>query len=270
MAQAVSATLLGSVNDPTGAEVVQAKVTATMKGTGSMHENFTNASGNYTFPTLLPGTYTVTVEAAGFKKATHENVDVLVNSSTPPRPGHGGGSHDRDSAGDHGPALLQTDRADISTKIEARQVADLPLGTNRNFQSLLNLVPGTAPAVFQHSQFFNAQSSLQTEANGFPAWAIFIRSKESTTTSAPACSRSSFPRRRLSSLSIFRPTTSSRAWPRGRRRNERDVEVGHKCLPRICLRIYPEQRRECAVRTSARAAGHLAYNYFAQHRRTGD
>ena len=60
------------------------------------------------------------------------------------------------------PPLLQTDRADISIKLEAKQVADSPVGTNRNFQSLLNLVPGMAPAIFQHSQFFNAASSLQT------------------------------------------------------------------------------------------------------------
>ena len=44
----------------------------------------------------------------------------------------------------------------------------MPLTTNRNYQSLLNLVPGVAPAVFQHSQFFNASDSLQTEANGMP------------------------------------------------------------------------------------------------------
>ena len=66
------------------------------------------------------------------------------------------------------PALLQTDRADISTKIESEDVLQMPLSTNRNFQSLLNVVPGTAPAVFQHSQFFNAQGSLQTEVNGLP------------------------------------------------------------------------------------------------------
>ena len=66
------------------------------------------------------------------------------------------------------PAVLQTDRADVSTKFEAHLVDNVPLGVNRNFQSLLNLVPGTTPAIFQHSQFFNAQSSLQTEANGIP------------------------------------------------------------------------------------------------------
>ena len=66
------------------------------------------------------------------------------------------------------PALLQTDRADVTTNIEADRVENLPIGVNRNFQSLLNLVPGTTPATFQHSQFFNAGSSLQTEANGLP------------------------------------------------------------------------------------------------------
>jgi hypothetical protein len=66
------------------------------------------------------------------------------------------------------PPVLQTDRADISTKIETASLSELPLTTNRNYQSLLNLVPGVAPAVFQHSQFFNAADSLQTEANGMP------------------------------------------------------------------------------------------------------
>src|ERR1700733_14728927 len=44
----------------------------------------------------------------------------------------------------------------------------MPLSTNRNYESLLNLVPGTTKATFQHSQFFNASDSLQTEVNGAP------------------------------------------------------------------------------------------------------
>lgn len=62
--------------------------------------------------------------------------------------------------------LLQTDRADTTVTLSTVQTADLPLSDKRNFQSLLNLVPGTTPATFQHSQFFNAESSLQTEVNG--------------------------------------------------------------------------------------------------------
>jgi len=51
---------------------------------------------------------------------------------------------------------LETGRADAGRSID----------TNRHFQFLLNLVPGTTPGQFRHSQFFNAGSSLQTEVNG--------------------------------------------------------------------------------------------------------
>lgn len=166
--QAVSATLLGAVSDPSGATIAKAKVTATETATSVVYQTITNDSGNYTFPDIKPGTYTVIVEAMGFKKETHQNIDVLSNSSTRVDVDMVTGSVSETVLVTTAPPLLQTDRADISTKIEARDMADLPLSTNRNFQSLLNLVPGTAPAVFQHSQFFNAQSSLQTEVNGLP------------------------------------------------------------------------------------------------------
>ena len=166
--QAVNGTLLGTVTDTTGATIAGAKAVATQTSTGATHESMTNESGNYTFPDLQPGPYTVAIEAKGFKKALQQNIDLASNSSTRVdivvQPGNVTETVEVTTA----PPLLQTDRADISTKIETEQVLDMPLGTNRNFQSLLNLVPGAAPAVFQHSQFFNASSSLQTEANGMP------------------------------------------------------------------------------------------------------
>ena len=66
------------------------------------------------------------------------------------------------------PAIMQTDRADVSTNLESRVIQSMPLSVNQNFQSLLTLVPGVGPPVFQHSQFFNAASSIQTEVNGQP------------------------------------------------------------------------------------------------------
>jgi len=166
--QAVNATLLGTITDTTGATVAGARVTATETATGLIHESVTNDSGNFTFPDLPPGTYSVTAEAKGFKKEIHQNITLLTNSSTRVDVSMVTGSVSEEILVTTAPALLQTDRADISMKIETRQVAEMPLGTNRNFQSLLNLVPGMAPGVFQHSQFFNAASSIQTEANGLP------------------------------------------------------------------------------------------------------
>ena len=166
--QAVNGTLLGTITDPSGATVAGAKVTATEAKTGLIHESVTNESGNFTFPDMPPGIYNITTEATGFKKDTHQNIDLPSNSSTRVDVTMVTGSVSETVLVTTAPPLLQTDRADISMKIEARQVADMPIGTNRNFQTLLNLVPGMAPQVFQHSQFFNAASSLQTEANGLP------------------------------------------------------------------------------------------------------
>ena len=63
-------------------------------------------------------------------------------------------------------AVLQTDRADTGRKIETRQVADMPLGFNRNFQSLLGLVPGVRRSFRPHSEFFNSMDTLSNEVNG--------------------------------------------------------------------------------------------------------
>jgi carboxypeptidase family protein len=166
--QAVNGTLLGTVTDSSGAAVPNAKLLIKETSTSLTHESMTNGSGNYTFPDLPPGAYSVTAESTGFKKAMQEHVQILSNSSVRVDMTMQPGDVTETVTVTTAPPVLQTDRADISTKIETQQVLDMPLGTNRNFQSLLNLVPGTAPATFQHSQFFNAASSLQTEANGLP------------------------------------------------------------------------------------------------------
>lgn len=79
--QAVNGTLLGTVTDASGATVTNAKVTATETTTGAIHVSKTNDSGNYTFPDLQPGIYTVEAEARGFKKSAHENIELLSNTS---------------------------------------------------------------------------------------------------------------------------------------------------------------------------------------------
>jgi len=166
--QAVNATLLGTVTDVTGATVPGAKVTLTETNTGGIHTGQTNESGNFTFPELPPGQYSVAVEADGFKKETRTNVDLVVNTGTRIDFRLQPGSVSESIEVSASVGALQTDRADTGRKIDTQIVANVPLGVNRNFQTLLNLVPGTTPATFQHSQFFNAASSLQTEVNGQP------------------------------------------------------------------------------------------------------
>jgi Carboxypeptidase regulatory-like domain len=166
LAQAVNGTLLGTVTDPTGATIGGASVTVTESATGLTHTSKTNESGNFTVPDLPPGTYNVTAEANGFKKDTHENIDLPTNSTVRVDIALVTGNVTETVTVTEAPAAMQTDRADISTTIEQRQISDLPLSSGNSFQSLLNTVPGMAPIVFNNSQFFNANNDLSTNANG--------------------------------------------------------------------------------------------------------
>src|SRR5262249_29810487 len=125
-----------------------------------------NSSGNYEFVNLPPGQYEVTAEQAGFKKATQKGIDVQVNSDVRVNISLQPGAVEQVIEVTAQAPILETDRADVSQKIETKQVTDLPLGTNRNFQNLLNLVPGTVRAHRDHSEFFNSQDTLSTEVNG--------------------------------------------------------------------------------------------------------
>src|SRR3989442_5291072 len=165
-AQAVKGSLLGAVTDASGAVIPGASVTITEMNTNLTRSTVRNESGNYVFGDLDRGVYRVEVQLAGFKKAIREKVDVFVNTDTR--------VDMRLEAGDISESvevvstapLLQTDRADIGRQIETKQLQDMPLTFNRNFQSLLNLVPGATRAFRPHSEFFNSQDSLATEVNG--------------------------------------------------------------------------------------------------------
>ena len=169
--QAVNATLVGTVTDASGASVANANITLTETNTNITKTGTSNESGNFTFPDLPPGIYSVTAEIAGFKKETRRGVEVVVNSNTRVDLQLTPGNVTESIVVTGAPPPMQTDRSDVSRTLDAQMVEDLPMGVNRNFQTLLDLVPGTTPANFEHSQFFNASSSLQTKVNGQPRMA---------------------------------------------------------------------------------------------------
>lgn len=164
--QAVNATLVGTITDASGAVIVNAKISIVETQTGVGRTGNTNDSGHYAFPNVPPGTYAVTAEQAGFKKATRSGVDVLVDTTTRVDLTLIPGQITETIEVTAEAAALQTDRADIGRKIETVQLANLPVGYNRSFQGMLNLVPGTTRAFAPHSEFFNSQGSLTTQVNG--------------------------------------------------------------------------------------------------------
>ena len=166
LGQAVNGTLLGTVTDPTGAVVSNAKVTIVLTGQSVEYTSVTNESGNFTEPDLPAGTYTITVVAKGFKKEARENIILDTNTTTRVDVSLVPGSTSETVEVTTAPPMLQTDRADISTAIEQGAIDNLPLSSGNSFQSLLNTVPGMAPIVFNNSQFYNANNDLSTNSNG--------------------------------------------------------------------------------------------------------
>src|SRR5215470_7419926 len=65
--QTTTGTISGTVVDPGGALVPGAMVSVTNEATGDSRSTLTSESGNFSFPSLLPATYTIRVELAGFQ-----------------------------------------------------------------------------------------------------------------------------------------------------------------------------------------------------------
>lgn len=164
--QAVSGTIVGTVTDSTGAFIANAQVAIVLNGQGTVYASVTNDSGNFTEPNLPSGTYSVSVTAPGFKKEVRENIALATNTTTRVDVSLSTGSTTDTVTVTSAPPELQTDRADISSTLEAHQIGNLPLSSGNSFQSLLNTVPGMAPVVFNNSQFFNANNDLSVNANG--------------------------------------------------------------------------------------------------------
>ena len=165
-AQAVNGTLLGTIIDSTGAAVPGASVTVTEVQTGISRSATTNASGNYVFSNLKDGVYRVEAELSGFRKTVRENVRVDVNTTVRVDLTLQVGSLNEAVTVVQEAPPLQTDRADTGRIIESKQVTEMPLSFNRNFQGLLVTVPGATRPFRPHSQFFNSQDSLSTNVNG--------------------------------------------------------------------------------------------------------
>jgi hypothetical protein len=165
--QAVKGSMLGTITDSTGATAGGATVTITETRTNITTTTTTNADGNYVFSNIKEGIYRVEATQKGFKKVARESVQVDVNTTVRVDMVMAVGEVSETVTIQASAApILQTDRADTGRLIETKQVAELPLGFNRNFQGLLVTVPGATRPSRPHSEFFNPQDSLESKVNG--------------------------------------------------------------------------------------------------------
>src|SRR5712664_1350488 len=163
--QAVYGSIIGTVTDPQGAAVANAKVTVTNQRKNTSDTTTSNESGNYSVTHLIPDVYTVRVESSGFKTSQQKDVVVAADASANvPIQFQVGGSTETVEVTSEAPQL-KTDRADVATIFNDRAVEDLPL-FNRNFTALVLASPGSQQLGWGHASSENPQGSLQTKVNG--------------------------------------------------------------------------------------------------------
>ena len=166
-AQTITASITGTASDPTGASIPGGTVIATNSDTNVRTNTTTNAEGIYTFPFLRVGSYTITVEAQGFKKSVVgpfkveanqiARIDVKLEL---------GDTTQTVEVTDVGP-LLQTETQATGDTLSSSKLTSIPLN-GRNFASLTLLIPGavsTAPNAMNTVARFQGSGS-RPQVNG--------------------------------------------------------------------------------------------------------
>ncbi len=126
-AQVTTGNVRGTVTDPQGAVVPNAKVTITQKSTNNTTTAQTTGSGEFQFNNLLPGSdYSLTVEAASFKTLTLSDVRVQLNQTTDlPATLTIGAIGETVEVTAGGAELVDTTTQNLAKSFDARQVVEL-------------------------------------------------------------------------------------------------------------------------------------------------
>jgi hypothetical protein len=168
MSQVLYGSIVGVVEDPTGAVVPKAKITITNPATGITREVEADEAGRYTVPNLPAGTYELRFSAPGFRTLTRTGVEVAINTVTRVDARLEVGQMTEQVTVSASAAVLQTDKSDVRAEITSQTVTNMPLPGYRNYQSLINLVPGATPAAFQNAPVDTPGRALTTNINGTP------------------------------------------------------------------------------------------------------
>ena len=139
--QTTSTTILGTVSDGSGALVAGAKVVATNINTGIKRTDTTTATGDYAFPLLDVGQFSVTVEMKGFKTETQKGLELQINQKARVDFKLEVGSQTETVTITGEVAALKTDEASLGSVVEQRRVVELPLN-GRNLAGLAVMQPG--------------------------------------------------------------------------------------------------------------------------------
>ena len=162
-AQEYRGTINGTVTDSDGKAVAGAKVHVTNLGTKAGADTTSNKDGLYSVAFLLPGNYSVTTEAPGFKKDERTNIRVDANANVTTNVTLAIGSITQTITVSGGAALLDTTSAELGTVISHVEITDQGVSIYRNAANFVRLAPGV---VGQSEGTYTSDNQTGVQING--------------------------------------------------------------------------------------------------------
>src|SRR5689334_8667164 len=153
LGQALSfGTFSGTVKDPSGAAIADAKITIQRTDTGVARQTTTDNEGNYRFIDVPAGTYRFEMEHAGFRKEVRENVAISAGQNLRVDGNLTLGAVTEAVSVNTTVAEVDTETANVGSTVYGTQVRELALNT-RSFTQLMTLQPGVASSQAQQPGF---------------------------------------------------------------------------------------------------------------------
>ena len=143
-AQIVGSALVGTAFDPTDAAVPGAQITVTNRSTQFTRFTVTDSSGHYAFPTLPPGSYSLTAVNSGFQKVEIQGIALTVGQTVAWDVHFKVGSVTEEVTAEANAAEIDSESSSLGQLVGSQEMQNLPLN-GRNYVSLSYLGSGSNP-----------------------------------------------------------------------------------------------------------------------------
>ena len=160
-----AATIVGDVTDPSGAAVPGVTVKVTNEGTNATREVSTNEAGQYRVTPLNPGSYSVSIEAAGFKTQVRNGVTLQVAAVLEVDFTLELGEVTETIEVTGAAPIMQTEEASVGNVVSATELERMPVN-QRNYTRLMLLMPGTSSVSRSQSRGTGQSGTQLVSVNG--------------------------------------------------------------------------------------------------------
>ena len=167
----ISASITGTVSDPSGGVVANAKVTVKNIETGALRTTTTGASGQYQELSLPIGEYEIRVAKQGFAEQVHTGIRLVVGEEARVDFIMQVGAMSQQVTVNSDAPMVSVNTEDVPGLVGEKQVKDLPLN-GRSYDLLLTLNPGIVNFTSEKTGGIGISNS--TTGNNFAVWGIAL------------------------------------------------------------------------------------------------